>query len=49
MKNTLFNLILAQYLDEPLFNQLRTIEQLGYVVLSRHKVVRGVMGFWVMV
>lgn len=36
-------------MDEPFFNQLRTIEQLGYVVLSRTKVTRDVIGYWVMV
>jgi len=49
MKNQLLNEIVEQYMDEPFFNQLRTIEQLGYVVLSRHKVTRDVLGYWVMV
>ena len=33
-----------QYLDEPTFNQLRTIEQLGYVVFARKSDYRDVMG-----
>jgi len=49
LKNELLNQIVAQYMDEPFFNQLRTQEQLGYVVISRHKVVRDVLGYWVMV
>lgn len=49
MKNQLLNQIVHQYMDEPFFNQLRTIEQLGYVVISRHKVTRDVLGYWVMV
>ncbi len=33
-----------QFLDEPTFNQLRTIEQLGYVVVARKTDYRDVMG-----
>ncbi len=33
-----------QYLEEPTFNQLRTIEQLGYVVWARRCTYRGVHG-----
>ena len=33
-----------QYLDEPFFNQLRTIEQLGYVVWSSAVSLRDVIG-----
>ena len=33
-----------QFMDEPTFNQLRTIEQLGYVVYSRNCIFRGVRG-----
>ena len=33
-----------QYLDEPTFNQLRTIEQLGYVVFARNVSHRDVLG-----
>lgn len=36
-------------MDEPFFNQLRTVEQLGYVVISRAKVTRDIIGYWVMV
>ena len=36
--------VLLQYLDEPCFNQLRTIEQLGYVVFSMGANYRDVMG-----
>jgi secreted Zn-dependent insulinase-like peptidase len=31
-----------QFLDEPTFNQLRTIEQLGYVVFTRKNETRDV-------
>jgi secreted Zn-dependent insulinase-like peptidase len=33
-----------QFLEEPTFNQLRTIEQLGYVVFARKCCYRGVHG-----
>jgi secreted Zn-dependent insulinase-like peptidase len=33
-----------QYLDEPTYNQLRTKEQLGYVVFTRRCDYRDVMG-----
>ena len=33
-----------QYLDEPTFNQLRTIEQLGYVVVARRCEYRDIVG-----
>ena len=49
MRTQLLNNITHQYAEEPLFNQLRTIEQLGYVVWSWHNVVRNVMGFWLLV
>ena len=31
-------------MDEPTFNELRTIQQLGYVVFSRRSDYRDVMG-----
>ena len=34
-KTRLLNDIVLQYMEEPTFNQLRTIEQLGYVVFAR--------------
>jgi len=49
MKKKLLNLITYQYLDEPTFNQLRTIEQLGYVVFTRQSSVRDVLGVWFLV
>lgn len=45
----LLNEIALQFLDEPTFNQLRTIEQLGYVVWSRHCIKRDVIGAWFLV
>jgi insulysin len=36
--------VAMQFLDEPTFNQLRTIEQLGYVVVARKTDYRDVMG-----
>lgn len=38
-----------QFLDEPTFNQLRTIEQLGYVVFTRHTSTRDVIGAWYLI
>lgn len=45
----LLNEICLQFLDEPTFNQLRTNEQLGYVVWSRHCERRDVIGAWFLV
>lgn len=36
-------------MDEPTFNQLRTIEQLGYVVFSRPSNLRDLNGLWFLV
>lgn len=36
-------------MDEPTFNQLRTIEQLGYVVFSRPHSMRDLNAFWFLV
>lgn len=44
LKSKMVHDVLMQYLDEPTFNQLRTIEQLGYVVFSRPSTYRDVMG-----
>ena len=49
MKNQLLNQIVHQYLDDPLFNQLRTIEQLGYIVGSRHVLLRDVLCYRIIV
>ena len=43
-KMRLMNDIALQYMEEPTFNQLRTIEQLGYVVFARATQVRDVVG-----
>jgi len=48
-RSKLLNEICLQYLDEPTFNQLRTNEQLGYVVFSRHCSKRDVIGAWFLV
>lgn len=40
----LTNSIMMQYLSEPFFNQLRTQQQLGYVVFSRAVNTREVLG-----
>ena len=42
-------LILAQMIDEPTFNQLRTIEQLGYVVFSGYTAGITYAGFRILV
>ena len=44
LKTKLIHSVVMQYLDEPTFNQLRTIEQLGYVVFSRRSDYRDIMG-----
>jgi secreted Zn-dependent insulinase-like peptidase len=44
LKKKLIHQVVMQFLEEPTFNQLRTIEQLGYVVYSRRCTYRGVMG-----
>jgi len=48
-RTKLLNEICLQFLDEPTFNQLRTNEQLGYVVASRHCEKRDVVGAWFLV
>ena len=48
-RSKLLNEVALQFLDEPTFNQLRTVEQLGYVVWSRHNVKRDVVGAWFLV
>jgi insulysin len=40
----LTNSIVMQYLSEPFFNELRTQQQLGYVVFSRAVNTRDVLG-----
>ena len=44
LKTKMTHYVVMQDLDEPTFNQLRTIEQLGYVVFSRRSDYRDVMG-----
>ena len=48
-RNQLMNQVILQYLDEPTFDQLRTKEQLGYVVFSRPRASRDVLGAWFLV
>ena len=38
-----------QYLEQPTFDQLRTVEQLGYVVAARRYESRDVNGAWIIV
>lgn len=45
----LLNRVVLQYLDEPTFDQLRTKEQLGYVVFSRSRNGRDLLGAWILV
>jgi len=49
LKSKLLNDVLMQYMDEPTFNQLRTIEQLGYVVFSKTASHRDVIGSWFLI
>ena len=44
LKTKMLNEVMMQYFDEPFFNQLRTIEQLGYVVFSRVTSYRDILG-----
>jgi len=44
LRSTLNIEVLAQYLSEPFFNQLRTIEQLGYLVYTFKQEIRGYCG-----
>lgn len=44
LRKKLIHSVVMQYMDEPTFNQLRTIEQLGYVAYSRLSDYRDIMG-----
>jgi insulysin len=44
LKRNLLLTLTQQYLDEPTFNQLRTQEQLGYVVFTRDANFRDING-----
>ena len=44
IRGKMLHTVVMQYLDEPTFNQLRTIEPLGYVVMARRSDYRDVMG-----
>jgi insulysin len=44
IKTKMIHQVVMQYMDEPTFNELRTIQQLGYVVFSRRSDYRDVMG-----
>lgn len=44
LRSKMIHEVVMQYLEEPTFNQLRTIEQLGYVVFARTSSYRDVMG-----
>ena len=44
MRLGLVNAIVMQYLSEPFFDELRTKQQLGYVVSSREAATRNVIG-----
>ena len=41
-KSAVLNELVMQYLDEPFYDDLRTKQQLGYVVYSRQRIIRGV-------
>jgi insulysin len=43
MRLQLINNIVMQYLDEPFYNELRTNQQLGYVVWSYPQIFRNVI------
>lgn len=44
MRLKLVNKIVMQYLDEPFYNELRTNQQLGYVVWTYPQICRNVIG-----
>ena len=44
VKSGLLGWIVEQFMDEPTFNQLRTIEQLGYIVFTMDCKVRDILG-----
>lgn len=44
IKKSLLNQLVMQYISEPFFDDLRTKQQLGYVVFSRHDDIRDVLG-----
>jgi len=48
-KNNLINQLVMQYMQEPTFDQLRTKEQLGYVVFSRPRSARDILSAWFLV
>lgn len=48
-KSNLLNQLAMQFLSEPTFNQLRTNEQLGYVVFSRPQTDRDILGAWFLI
>lgn len=41
--------IICQSFEEPFFDDLRTKQQLGYVVFTRYSLERGVNGIWFLV
>lgn len=49
LKTKMLNELLRDFIDEPIFNQLRTNEQLGYVVFSLLRGFRDVNGIGVLV
>ena len=48
-KLNLLNQLAMQYLQEPTFDQLRTKEQLGYVVFSQQRKARDVISAWFLI
>ena len=45
----LLNLMALKFLEEPTFDQLRTKEQLGYVVFSQPRVSRDIISCWFLI
>lgn len=43
------NQLVMQFLQEPTFDQLRTKEQLGYVVFSRPRAARDIISAWFLI
>lgn len=48
-KHDLLNELAIQYFREPTFDQLRTKEQLGYVVFAYQRNFRDIIGAWFLI
>lgn len=49
LRRNLINAVVMQFLDTPTFDELRTVQQLGYVVFCRPSSIRDVIGAWFLI